>query len=106
VGVPAVSSRAVRTESTPERGTPSPPDRRRAVRTDGSTPIPGSSRAGSDPRSTRSARRGGSEVAQRVWQCSLELAGTGRHIHLPDHALALSRTAGYDPDTMTHAFAL
>jgi hypothetical protein len=76
------------------------------VRTDGARPIPGCSRAGSDPGSTRSAGRGRLEVAQRVWQRSLELAGTGRHIHLPDQALALSRAAGYDPDTMTHALAL
>jgi hypothetical protein len=76
------------------------------VRTDGSTPVPGCSGAGSDPRSTHSARREGLEVAQRVWQRSLELAGTGRRLHLPDQALALARTAGHDPDTMTHALRL
>jgi hypothetical protein len=41
-----------------------------------------------------------------VWQRSLELAGTGSHLHLPDHALALARTAGHDADTMAHALGL
>jgi hypothetical protein len=82
----------------------SAPDRRLVVRRDGSTPVPGGSRAGSAGRST-AAGRDGLEVAQRVWQRSLELAGTGRH-RLPDHALALARMAGHDPDTMTHALGL
>jgi hypothetical protein len=46
------------------------------------------------------------EVAQRVWQRSLELAGTGGHLHLSDQALALARAAGHDPDTMAHALGL
>jgi hypothetical protein len=104
--VPALSSRTVRSGCTPERRSPSPLDRRRVVTTDGSTPVPGCSRAGTDPRSTHSARRGGLEVAQRVWQRSLELADPGRRLHLPDQALALARTAGHDPDTMTHALRL
>ena len=72
----------------------------------GSAPAPRRSRAGSDPNSTRPAGREGLEVAQRVWQRSLELAGAGSHLHLPDHALALARTAGHDLDTMTHALGL
>ena len=90
----------------PERGNRSPSDRPRLVTTDASTPVPGRSRAGSDPRSTPSARGAGLEVAQRVWQRSLELAGPGRHLRLPDQALALARTAGHEPDTMTHALRL
>jgi hypothetical protein len=46
------------------------------------------------------------EVAQRVWQRSLDLATTGRHRHLPDQALALARAAGHDADTMAHALRL
>lgn len=72
----------------------------------GSAPVPRHPRAGSDPRSTGSAGRDGLEVAQRVWQRSLELAGAGSHLHLGDHALALARTAGHDLDTMTHALGL
>lgn len=64
------------------------------------------SRAGSDPKPTGPAGREGLEVAQRVWQRSLELVGAGSHPHLPDHALALARTAGHDLDTMTHALGL
>jgi hypothetical protein len=76
------------------------------VTAEGSTPVPGCFRAGSVPRSTHSARGERLEVAQRVWQRSLELAGTGRRLHVPDQALALARTAGHDPDTMTHALRL
>jgi hypothetical protein len=46
------------------------------------------------------------ELAQRVWQRSLELAGTGCHVHLPDQALTLARTARHDADTMAHALRL
>ena len=90
----------------PERGNPSPSDRPRDLTTDASTPVPGFSRAGSDPRSRPRVRGAGSEVAQRVWQRSLELAGPGRDVYLPDQALALARMAGHDPDTMTHALRL
>ena len=76
------------------------------MRPDGSAPVPRRSRAGSDPKSARPAGREGLEVAQRVWQRSLELAGAGSHLHLGDHALALARTAGHDLDTMTHALGL
>jgi hypothetical protein len=76
------------------------------VRIDRSTAVVGRPRAGTDPRSTRSPRRAELEVAQRVWQRSLELAGTCRHLHLPDQALALARAAGHDADTMTHALRL
>jgi hypothetical protein len=46
------------------------------------------------------------EVAQRVWQRSLELASAGPQLDLPDQALALVRTARHDADTMTHALGL
>jgi len=46
------------------------------------------------------------EVAQRVWQHSLELASSGEQLHLSDQALALLRTARHDADTMTHALGL
>jgi hypothetical protein len=58
------------------------------------------------PTSTRPTGREGLEVAQRVWQRSLELAGTGSHLDLPDQALVLARTAGHDLDTMAHALGL
>jgi hypothetical protein len=90
----------------PERANPSPSDGPRVLTTDAWTPVPGFFRASSDPRSTPRAHGKGSEVAQRVWQRSLELAGPGRHLYLPDQALALARTAGHDPDTMTHALRL
>jgi hypothetical protein len=83
-----------------------PQPHRHVVSTDGSTPGPRRSRGGSDPKSTRPAGRDGLEVAQRVWHRSLELAGTGSDLHLPDHALALARTAGHDLDTMAHALGL
>ena len=62
--------------------------------------------AAPDPESPRAARRVGLEVAQQVWERSLELAGSGRHDRLPDQALALSRAAGHDADTMAHALRL
>jgi hypothetical protein len=46
------------------------------------------------------------EVAQRVWQHSVELAGSGVQLDLSDQALALLRTARHDADTMTHALGL
>lgn len=46
------------------------------------------------------------EIAQRVWQRSLELASTGRQLRLPDQALALARVARHDADIMTHALRL
>jgi hypothetical protein len=46
------------------------------------------------------------ELAQRVWQRSLELAGTGGHVRLPDQALTLARAARHDADTMAHALRL
>jgi hypothetical protein len=46
------------------------------------------------------------EVAQRVWQRSLELASTGEQLDLSDQALALLRIARHDADTMTHALGL
>jgi hypothetical protein len=46
------------------------------------------------------------EVAQRVWQRSLELASSGEQLNLSDQALALLRTARHDADTMTHALGL
>lgn len=46
------------------------------------------------------------EIAQRVWQHSLDLASTSSHLHLPDQALALARVAGHDADTMAHALRL
>jgi hypothetical protein len=104
--VPALSGRAVRSGTKSERGAPSAPDRQRVVRPDGSTPVAAYSRAGPESRSTHPPRHAGLEVAQRVWHRSLELAGTGRHRHLSDQALALARTAGNDPDTMTHALCL
>jgi hypothetical protein len=79
---------------------------RDVVRPHGSAPVPCRARVGSDPKSARPAGREGLEVAQRVWQRSLELVGAGSHLHLPDHALALARTAGHDLDTMTHALGL
>jgi hypothetical protein len=46
------------------------------------------------------------EVAQRVWQHSLELASSGEQLELSDQALALLRTARHDADTMIHALGL
>ena len=46
------------------------------------------------------------ELAQRVWQRSLELASTGPHLRLPDQALTLARAARHDADTMAHALRL
>lgn len=46
------------------------------------------------------------ELAQRVWQRSLELAGTGGHVRLPEQALTLARAARHDADTMAHALRL
>jgi hypothetical protein len=46
------------------------------------------------------------EVAQRVWQHSLELAIGGEQLELSDQALALLRTARHDADTMSHALGL
>jgi hypothetical protein len=46
------------------------------------------------------------EVAQRVWQHSVELAGRGELLDLSDQALALLRTARHDADTMAHALGL
>jgi hypothetical protein len=62
--------------------------------------------AGPDLRSTHVSRRAGLEVAQRVWQRSLDLAMTGGHLHLPEQALALARAVGHHADTMAHALRL
>ena len=53
-----------------------------------------------------SARRAPLEVAQLVWQRTLELARSGEQRDLSDQALALLRTARHDADTMTHALGL
>jgi hypothetical protein len=106
VGLPALSSCSVRPPPKPEPVTTPTPDRRHGGRTDASTAVTGGSRAGSEPRSTHSPRRG--ELAQRVWQRSLELtsAGPGCHVRLPDQALTLARAARHDADTMAHALRL
>jgi len=59
-----------------------------------------------DPDSPHAPRRAGSEVALQVWERSLELAGSSRHECLPDQALALSRAAGHNADTLAHALRL
>jgi hypothetical protein len=85
--------------------TPTP--RRHHVRdTDASTAVTGGSRAGSEPSFTLSPRRVELELAQRVWQRSLELTSAGAHLRLPDQALMLARAARHDADTMAHALRL
>jgi hypothetical protein len=81
-------------------------DWRRVVTTDRSTEVARRLSAAPDPESPHAAGRVGLEVAQQVWECSLELAASGRHDRLPDQALALSRAAGHDADTMAHALRL
>lgn len=104
--MPAVPGRTVRWVSRPHRGAASPLDRRRVVTTDRSTEVARRLWAAPDPESPHAPRRTGLEVAQQVWERSLALAGSGAHDRLPDQALALSRAAGHDGDTMAHALRL
>jgi hypothetical protein len=104
--VSAVPGRAVRWVSGPDRRAASPLDWRRVVTTDRSIEIARRLSAAPDPESPHAGRRVRLEVALQVWERSLELAGSGRHGGLPDQALALSRAAGHDPDTMAHALRL
>lgn len=76
------------------------------MRTVSPEPVVDPLRDGSGPRSTPSPRRAPLEVAQRVWQLSLELASTGPQVDVSDRALALLRAACHDADTMTHALSL
>lgn len=76
------------------------------MRTDRPGPVVEGQRNGSAPTSTRSPRQAPLEVAQRVWQRSVELAGAGEQLNLPSQALALLRAAHHDPATMTHALGL
>jgi hypothetical protein len=106
VGVPAVPGRTVGWVSRPDRGAASPLDGRRVVTPDRSTDATRRPWAAPDPESPHAPRRAGLEVALQVWERSLELAGSGRHDRLPDQALALSRAAGHNADTMAHALRL
>lgn len=85
----------------PDRRSP-PALHRRHERADKPTPVAG----GPYARSTRSTQRTLSEVAQRVWQRSVELASPGVQSNLADQSLALLRTARHDADTMSHALGL
>ena len=76
------------------------------MRTDSLRQVVDARRDGSGPSPTHSPRRAPLEIAQRVWQRSLELGSTGEHLDLTDQALALLRTARHDADTLTHALGL
>jgi hypothetical protein len=76
------------------------------VSVDSPGPVVEAPRHGADRRPTRPPGRAPLEVAQRVWQHSVELAGRGEQFDLSDQALALLRTARHDADTMTHALGL
>jgi hypothetical protein len=104
VGMSAMS-RLVRSPGRERRGTPAP-SWRDIVRTDSPGPVVDAPWNGSDRRPTHSPGRAPLEVAQRVWQHSVELAGRGEQLDLSDQALALLRTARHDADTMTHALGL
>ena len=74
------------------------------MRTDSPGPVVNAPPDRSGPTPTPTPRR--LEVAQRVWQHSLELASSGEQRELSDQALALLRTARHDADTMVHALGL
>jgi hypothetical protein len=86
----------------PDRRSPPASHRRHVERADNPTPVAG----GPHARSTRSPQRTLLEVAQRVWQRSVELASAGVQSNLADQSLALLRTARHDADTMSHALGL
>jgi hypothetical protein len=86
----------------PDRRSPPALHWRHVERADKPTPVAG----GPYVRSTRSPQRTLLEVAQRVWQHSVELASPGVQSNLAVQSLALLRTARHDADTMSHALGL
>jgi hypothetical protein len=104
VGVSGMSNEPVRSPPRPAWRTP-PPPRRPVVKSDGLTSAASAPGGDPDMRSAHSPDRAPLEVAQRVWQRSVELAADDQ-LDVSVQVLALLHTARHDADTMTHALGL